>query len=405
MSRRDDGSRPQRRRRHRVLQTLLLALVAIAVLLVVTLGPRLAGDLVERGTLAEFYLPPAGAADGAPGTIIRSEPLRGTPFDAEAWRIMYRTTDVHGETVVATGIVLAPRGAAPAGGRTVLAWGHPTTGTAEECAPSRSLDPFLDIEGMRMMLDRGYTVVATDYVGMGTAGPDSYLVGVTAGNSVLDAVRAARALDGTGASASVILWGHSQGGQAVVFAAERATAYAPELHIEAVAVAAPAADLTALLEGHLDDVSGVTIGSYAFQAYSEVYAARGAQLDGILTPDAQRILPQMNSLCLLTHLSELHRIAAPVVGGFVSANPSDVEPWATLLRENSAGRTAFDAPLFVAQGLKDELVLPEDTEEFVDGERRLGIDVTYHPIPLADHGTVAYLALPALNGWLDSLER
>ncbi|MBZ6371580.1 MAG: hypothetical protein LBE44_06720 [Microbacterium hominis] len=34
---------------------------------------------------------------------------------------------------------------------------------------------------MRLMLDRGYTIVATDYVGMGTDGPDSYLVGDTGG--------------------------------------------------------------------------------------------------------------------------------------------------------------------------------------------------------------------------------
>ena len=32
------------------------------------------------------------------------------------------------------------------------------------------------------MLDRGYTIAATDYVGMGTDGPDSYLVGDTGGH-------------------------------------------------------------------------------------------------------------------------------------------------------------------------------------------------------------------------------
>ena len=169
------------------------------------------------------------------------------------------------------------------------------------------------------------------------------------------------------------------------------------------AAAAPAADLSALMESHLDDVSGVTIGSYAFQAYSEIYADRGADLDLLLTLAAQQILPEMNQLCLLTHLSELHEIAGPVIGDFVSANPSGVEPWATLLQENSAGGSAFSAPLFVAQGMQDQLVLPEDTQKFIDGERGLGIDVAYHRIDAADHGTIAYLALPALSEWLDSL--
>lgn len=77
--------------------------------------------------------------------------------------------------------------------------------------------------------------------------------------------------------------GSSQGGQAVLFAAERAAEYAPELDIRAVAAAAPAADLKALLQTHLDDVSGVTIGSYALTAYPEIYADRGADLADILT--------------------------------------------------------------------------------------------------------------------------
>jgi len=380
-----------------------IAVLAVVAVLLVVFGPRIAGDAAEQKDLAAFYVQPDDAANGPAGSIVRSEPLTGDPFDANGWRVMYRTTDVHGETVVATAIVVTPRGPAPNGGRTVLAWGHPTTGVADACAPSRGFDPFLDIEGMRVMLDRGYTVVATDYVGLGTDGPDSYLVGVTAGNSVLDSVRAAQAIDGAHAGDDLVLWGHSQGGQAVLFAAEQAAEYAPELTLEAVAAAAPAADLSALMKSHLDDISGATIGSYAFQAFSEVYADRGASLDLVLTSPAQQILPQMNELCLLTQMSELHDIATPVVGNFFSHDPSTVEPWATLLTENSAGGSSFDAPLFIAQGLKDELVIPADTADFADHERALGIDVTYHPVAGADHGTVAYLALPALNGWLDGL--
>lgn len=383
--------------------TVFLALtLAVAGTLVAAAELRIVGDAIEQRTLAAFYEAPDGALDGAAGSLVRSEPLLGVPVGARAWRIMYRTTDLHGEPVLATGVVVTPLDPAPAGGRTVLAWGHPTTGTAPECAPSRSLDPFIGIEGMRIMLDRGYTVVATDYVGMGTDGPDSYLVGDTAAHAVLDAVRAARHLPSAHASSSVVMWGHSQGGQAVVFAAERAPEYAPELTVTGVAVAAPAADLTTLLGDHLDDVSGVTIGSYAFSAYAQVYAERGADLDTVLTPAAQALLPEMNRLCLLTHISELHEIAAPVIGTFAVANPRDVEPWATLLTENSAGGATFDAPLFVAQGLSDRLVLPAATEAFVAAEQALGMDVSFHTLKAADHGTIAYLALPALVDWLDA---
>lgn len=379
-------------------------LVAVAVVLgslIAILGLRMIGDAEDQHDLTDFYALPTDEPGTQPGALIRFESLEATPIDARAWRVMYWTTDVHGTKVPVTGTVITPSGEPPAEGRKVLAWGHPTTGTAAECAPSRGFDPFLGIEGLRLMLDRGYTVVATDYVGMGTDAPDSYLVGSTAGNSMLDAVRAAQAIPDSQAGDSVILWGHSQGGQAVLFAAQSAATYAPELRVEAAAVAAPAADLSALMSSHLDDVSGVTIGSYAFQAFAQVYADRGAKLDQVLSPQAQQILPEINRLCLLNHVSQLHDIARPVVGHFARVDPTKVEPWATLLHENSAGATGFEAPLFVAQGLQDQLVVPDDTTRFVKNIQRHGVNVDFHTVSVADHATIAYLAIPSLVLWLD----
>lgn len=71
------------------------------------------------------------------------------------------------------------------------------------------------------------------------------------------------------------------------------------------------------------------------------------------------------------------------------------------MNDNSAGSVGFDAPLFVAQGLKDTLVVPSETDAFVKRESDLGIAVTYERIPFATHATVAYLALPGLASWLD----
>ena len=370
---------------------------------VAVIEARIVGDLLERAGLEQFYLEPVPEGSGAPGEIVRREELIGVPFDARAWRILYRSTDLHGGPLIVSGIVVAPLGPAPAGGRTVLSWGHPTTGSARECAPSLAADPFLDIEGLRLMLDRGYVVVATDYAGMGYPGPDSYLVGETEGNNVLDAVRAAQSIRATDAGESVVLWGHSQGGQAVLFAAERAADYAPELDVRAVAVAAPAADLTALLDADIGDISGVTIGSYAFTAFAGVYgdSVPGAQLSDILTPAAVAAAPAMNELCLLTHVKELHAIGQPLVGNFVLSDPTKTPPWDDLLERNSAGSAAFDAPLYIAQGLKDTLIHPDDTREFAAHEASLGIDVTFAEVPDATHATIAYLTLPGLMAWLD----
>jgi alpha-beta hydrolase superfamily lysophospholipase len=385
--------------------------VAVVAVLLAFLGAtsavwaaRFAGDAIDQQSVDAFYTPPESLPDGPPGTIVRSQELLGTAYATRAWRILYLSTDLNGDPVLVSGVVIAPLGPAPAGGRTVLSWGHPTTGTAAACGPSRSFDPASSVEGLRMLLSRDYVVVYTDYAGMGVPGPDSYLVGATEGNNVLDAVRAAQHIEAAGAGDDVVLWGHSQGGQAVLFAAERAPQYAPELDIRAVAVAAPAADLTRLLDADIDDISGVTIGSYAFAAFTQVYRdVPGVTLDAILTPAAQKVNGRMNDLCLLSHTKELHEIGQPLVGDFVRVDPTTTEPWSRLLAENSAGSVPFDAPLFVAQGLADTLIEHTETEQFVEHERSMGMDVTYHPVAVADHGTIAYLSVPALAGFLDDI--
>ncbi|OJX62949.1 MAG: lipase [Micrococcales bacterium 73-13] len=348
-----------------------------------------------------FYTPPTPMPSGRPGDVLRAEPIRSAAAGVSAYRVIYHSTDLDGADILVSGVVAVPQGTPPAGGRTVVAWGHPTTGAEVRCAPSVGVDPFVSIEGFDALIARGYAVVATDYAGMGMPGVDSYLIGGTEGRNVLDAVRAAQRLD-IGASGRVALWGHSQGGQAVLFAAQLAESYAPELEIESIAVAAPAVDLGGLLQADVDDVSGVTIGAYAFSAFASVYAdTPGVDLSTILSPGAIGILPEMDSLCLLGQNQRLHELGAPYIdGGFLIADPTATEPWAALLRQNTPGGSRYDAPLFVAQGKDDRLVRPELTEAFVASQRALGTDVTSLSIPGTGHGLVALRALDELLPWM-----
>ncbi len=220
---------------------------------------------------------------------------------------------------------------------------------------------------------------------------------------MLDAVRAVQRMPEVEASADVILWGHSQGGQAVLFAAEDAAAYAPELNLKAVAVAAPAADLSALLSAHLDDISGVTIRVVRVRGVRRRVRADRAGRRARRDPDAPgRRAQRAAERAVPAHAPRRAAPARPAPrGGLHARRPDDDQAWATLLQQNSAGRRAFDAPLFVAQGLADELVVPADTAAFVEHEAGLGIDVTSYTVPFADHGTIAYLAVPELDAWLD----
>ncbi len=367
-----------------------------------TADRRLAELALDQHDLTQFYRVPTPVPAAPPGTILRSEPIPGAPNGAKAWRILYHSTDLNGGDIAVSGVVVAPDSPPPPGGRPVVSWGHPTTGAAQKCAPSLALDPFELIEGLRQLLDAGYVVVASDYSGMGVRGPDSYLIGATEGNNVLDAARAAHALEGAGAGTDLVLWGHSQGGQAVLFAAQEAPHYAPDLRLRAVAVAAPATDLAELLKADVGDVSGVSIGSYAFAAYAGVYGPTvpGATLDSILTPEGAAVTDQMAALCLFTENKQLHEIATPLIGHYLAADPATTEPWATLLAENTPGGVRLAAPLFVAQGDTDALVRPEITAQFVQAQRDLGTDVTFETIADTGHGLVALRAMPKLLEWL-----
>jgi pimeloyl-ACP methyl ester carboxylesterase len=383
----------------------ILGLILLSSSSIWTIERRLIEGAIEEWEEPPFYQLPDPIPSGTPGQLLRSEKLESIFDGALAWRVLYHSTDVHNQNILVSGVVIAPEGEAPASGRTIISWGHPTTGAAQRCAPSVGIDPFDTIEGLRDLISAGYVVVATDYSGMGAAGPPSYLIGTTAGNNVLDAARAARSIPETSAGNNLVLWGHSQGGHAVLFAAESAAAYAPELNLLGAAVAAPATNLGELLQSDIGDVSGVTISSYALTAYSAVYSSiPGTNLSTILTPAGATETPHMATLCLFGQNEELHRIARPLIGHYLSSNPTTTEPWSKLLAQNTPGSVALPVPLFIAQGQTDELIDPEITARFAEQQRSLGTDVTYVSIPDTGHGLVALRALPKLLEWLGTLQ-
>ncbi|WP_322097949.1 lipase family protein [Nakamurella alba] len=394
----DPGERHGRPLLLRILGIALLV-VAVAVGVVLAIIPRSVEDELAAGEIesigdASFYVPPSPLTSAAPGTVVRTERLNSAPEGSIGWRVLYHSTDAFGRDILTSGVVVTPDTPAPAGGRVVVGWAHPTTGAVARCAPSNGMTPFLSIEAIGPLLNAGYAIAAADYPGLGVEGPSSYLIGASEGHSVLDSVRAARSLPEVGSGSTTVFWGHSQGGQAALFAGQLAAEYAPEMDVKAVAVAAPAADLGALLKADIDDISGVTIGSYAFSGFQSAYGARypGMSLDQILTPEGVAATAPMSQLCLLGQNAELHNYARPLIGKYLRADPETVEPWATLLQENTPAATPADLPLFVAQGGKDTLVVPSATEKFVGTQCAAGRPVDFKLYPDDDHGTVALTA-------------
>ena len=132
--------------------------------------------LVSCGTTSSnafdpsFYSTPSSIPSSAPGTILRFETMNAPFPESQAWRVLYTSTGINGETIAVSGMVFAPAGPIPPGGRPVVSWAHPTTGIDDQCAPSRSPKPYDDVQGLADFLNLGWVVVATDYQGLGTDG-------------------------------------------------------------------------------------------------------------------------------------------------------------------------------------------------------------------------------------------
>jgi pimeloyl-ACP methyl ester carboxylesterase len=366
---------------------------------------RVAESVVEHATERPFYKVPNPLPTGSPGQLIRSERLLGAPSGSIAWRVMYHSRDVRGLDIAVSGIVVAPTGTAPKQGRPIVAWAHPTTGAARPCAPSLFIDPFILIEGLHEFLADGDVVVATDYPGMGAAGPPSYLIGTTEGNSVLDAARAARHIPSAHAGTRLLLWGHSQGGQAALFAAHAAPKYAPELHLIGVAVAAPAVELGALLRDDVGDFLGVGLGAYAFAAYQRVYgsAVANATFSTVLTTQGAAATPKIAKTCSFPGTKDLQKLAEPLVGHYLAVDPARTAPWSTWLRENVPPANGIRVPILIAQGENDKLVHVATTNAYVHALCTNHEHVAYDTMRDASHALIGFKARPQVRKWFSDL--
>jgi len=369
-------------------------LVAHVVGLAATLALAAAGIAIDRGTHQpdDFYAAPADAPD-TPGSLLRSEPYTSAevPDGATAWRILYTTTRADGSPTVASGLVIAPDTATADGpGDTpqradVVAWAHGTTGVTPGCAPS-VLPDGLAAGAMFVqddVLAEGWALVATDYAGLGTAGPHAYLAGEPAAHDVLDAVRAAHQLDHVALSDRHVVWGHSQGGGAALWTGIVAPGYAPDVDLLGVAALAPASNPSALL-AHLPDVSvGALFASYLAQGYSATYP--DVRFADVVRPGARVVVREMAHRCLAERGVVVSALTALVLDQPVWANADPFTgAFGRRLTQNvPSGPIA--APLLVAQGTADSIVVASSQDEYVAARCAAGYAVDHRAYAGLDH--------------------
>jgi alpha-beta hydrolase superfamily lysophospholipase len=391
---RQEGRSTHRVARARVRPGQALAGLAVAILLAApacassTTAPETGTATTEapgRATVA-----PAPATAAAPGTVIASNPIEAVP-GGRAEAFTYHSTDASGADIAVSAVFLAPDGPAPEGGFPLITWGHPTTGAADGCQPS--IHGVASLPYPEDLVGRGWAVVATDYEGLGSAGPHPYLVGASEGHAVLDAARAAAQLPGSGVAAGgpVVIWGFSQGGHAAAFAAQLAPAYAPDLDVVATAIAAPVSDVAGFTRRAeaLPDQLGVVLTTVSG------FAAAYPELDpgSVLTPDGVALLGEVEQRCI----GEINEHATRPVAEVIATPPTADPAFAARFAENRAGDAPVGVPVLVVQGADDDIVDPAATMALVERWCARGVVVESVVRPGVDHGV---LAPDPFLGWI-----
>lgn len=339
----------------------------------------------------------------SPGALLGIWPqVGGSVEHAKAYRILYRSTGLNGEPIVVSGAVFVPDAPLPASGkRDVIAWAHPTTGIVRRCAPSKLPTLSGTIAGLEEMLRRGFVVAATDYPGLGTTGIHPYLVGISEARSVLDSVRAARELPTAAAGNRFAVWGHSQGGHAALFTGEEAPRYAPELQLVGVAAAAPPTDLVALFKADQATTtqSGSSLAAMAVMAWSKVY---GVPIDTMLANRARPAFEAVAKSCIqsVDDVLTLMQIEGPLKYRFLKADPTVTAPWRGLMEQNSPGGLPINVPVFIAQGLRDDLIHPSITRRYARRLCKSGTSVFMKLLNRTGHVYAGYASADAAVAWM-----
>ena len=391
---------PAPRQRLRLL-TILGAIFVIVILVAATIigfriyeGNRAVAK--DQAQLEPFYTPPA-QIPSTPGSIIRTEPLDADVPGGKGFRVLYTSTGPKGEPVAVSGMLFVSNKPAPAGGRPVIGWAHGTVGLAPQCAPSRAKNVLEDTDDwLNTAMNNGYAVAATDYLGLGTPGPKTYLIGDQEAADVVNSVRALRNFEPAQAGKRWIVWGHSQGGHSALWTGHLAKKIAPELDLIAVGAAAPAAELMVIMQNQWKTTIGWVIGPEAYVSFKDRYPDR--DYEAIVSDVAKRQMNTLQGEC--TTPAALQGLTIEKFGGqFFKSSPVDSPAWAQTGLEQTPPPLPASMPLFMSEGTADTIVLSGSNALMQEQWCKAGSDMAVQWLGGVGHLQVAVASGPTFMEW------
>lgn len=333
---------------------------------------------VTSSSTGGYYVGPTSG----PGSVA-SQASGGVYGSASIVDFNYRMTGINGTTVVARAHAVIPGGAAPAGGRHVVAACHGAAGFEY----GGGIDSGL-VGDLNAWINAGYVVVFVDNEGLndaqtGNAIPNPYINRHSAGRGVVDACRAVASI--TNISGHCAAYGYSQGGATALSAGEmHKTGYGNLLNMIVVAIdpVQPENFVSTYYNGWATSYcTAICMGSY--------YENRSLPLTSIFDANSSN---QISSGAWDT------QDVNTVPGVFIS-NPVNTPAWQQALRANSFGYTAGTKTI-VYSALSG--IGPTDNQNYATRARALGTSVTVNEQSTDHSGIVSAAYNAGALSWVTS---
>lgn len=350
----------------------------------------------DNAAAAARTIAPAWLGEPVNVALVEGNQVAGA---ARASRVTYRSTGLNGSQVVVSGLLYTPQGTPPPGGWPVIAWAHGTTGVADACAPSLTKDAFGYGAYLSAWLSQGYAVAATDYEGLGTPGRHPYIIGDSEGRSVIDMVRAATRVDPSISNRYVAV-GHSQGGQAALFAGKLDKTYGAGLDYRGTVAIAPGTRWKRLMENWNAFVPAAQVNPIVLLVLSGLNTARPAAFPytELLTPVGRSLMDFAETKGCADSVGMLDGVTNEQVFQVDTGEANRIEAALNALAEPPI--RGYGDPVLLVQGGKDVLVPADATQQTAAQMNAAGTTVDLKLYETADHMDVLPTSLPAVGAWV-----
>ncbi|MET8160601.1 lipase family protein [Sphaerisporangium sp. NPDC005289] len=338
------------------------------------------------------------------GTPVRLEPLPEPSRLAGAgpsWSLRYLSTSWNGGPAVVGGTLSLPSGRPPSGGWPVVSFGHGFDGLGDACAPSRTGPSPWERAVQEALVAAGYAVAVTDGEGLGTPAESPGVDGASEAYNMIDIVRAARNI--APVSRSWVAAGYSLGGHAALFAAALAHRYAPTLrHAGTIALAPITQWGVQLASPAFRDPAAQLPFTVPYTGHTLALTEPGFRPSDWFTPAGLELVRLAGRACV----QEMLGAAAGRTNGEVVKDPAALaEVMTRALADDEVIAARYPKPVYIAHGTADAGVPLALTELTVRQLSAAGTDVTFLPVPGADHITLLPAIARLVTGWTDSLLR